>query len=99
MDESLIAPLLFSIESELQLATGGGSGFDETAWRNQMEEKIWEIQKTQWNNIARLTSLETSRDNDRTRHSSTPAWIFGTIAATVSIAGFLFNVYLAGLRP
>jgi hypothetical protein len=57
------------------------------------------MQKVQWNNVARITSLETSRDNDRTRHSSTPAWIFGTIAATVSVAGFLFNLYLAGLKP
>lgn len=79
--------------------SSGGGGFDENAWRNRIEAQLYELQKTQWNNIARLTSLETSRDNDRTRHSSTPAWIFGTIAATVSIAGFLFNLYLAGLKP
>jgi hypothetical protein len=81
------------------LSSGGGGGFDENAWRNRIEATLYELQKTQWNNVARITSLETSRDNDRTRHSSTPAWIFGTIAATVSIAGFLFNLYLAGLRP
>lgn len=76
-----------------------GGGFDENAWRNRIESQLLDLQKTQWNNVARITSLETSRDNDRTRHSSTPAWIFGTIAATVSIAGFLFNLYLAGLKP
>ena len=76
-----------------------GRGFDENAWRNQMEAKIWELQKTQWNNIARLTSLETSRDNERVRHSSTPAIVLGTISAFVALAGFLFNLYLAGLRP
>lgn len=81
------------------MSSGGGQGFDENAWRNRIETQLYELQKTQWNNIARLTSLETSRDNDRTRHSATPAWIFGTIAATVSIAGFLFNLFLAGLRP
>lgn len=80
------------------MSSGGGS-FDENAWRNRIEGQLYELQKTQWNNIARLTSLETSRDNDRTRHSSTPAWIFGTIATAVSIAGFLFNLYLAGLKP
>ena len=77
---------------------GGGNGSDDQRL-TRLEAQIWEMQKVQWNNVARITSLETSRDNDRTRHSSTPAWVFGTIAATVSIAGFLFNLYLAGLKP
>lgn len=81
------------------MSAGGGQGFDENAWRNRMEMKLYEIEKTQWNNVARITSLETSRDNDRTRHSSTPAWVFGIISAAVSIMGFLFNLYLAGLKP
>lgn len=81
------------------MTSGGGQGFDENAWRNRIEATLYELQKTQWNNIARITSLETSRDNDRTRHSSTPAWVFGIISAAVSIMAFLFNLYLSGMRP
>jgi hypothetical protein len=60
---------------------------------------LYELQKTQWNNIARLTSLETSRDNDRTRQSATPAIVVGAISGFVALASFFFNLYLAGLRP
>jgi hypothetical protein len=88
-----------ALEWSTKLSGEGRSSFEDSAWRNRIESQIFELQKTQWSNVARIASLETSRDNERTRHSSTPAWIFGTIAAAVSIASFLFNLYLSGVKP
>lgn len=65
----------------------------------RLEEIQWEQQREIAKHDSRISSLETSRDNERTRHSSTPAWVFGTISAAVSIAVLLFNLYLAGLKP
>ncbi len=64
-----------------------------------IESRVWKHEETLSDHGAKLASLETSRDNEKTRRSSTPAWIFGTISAAVSLAALLFNLYLAGLKP
>lgn len=52
-----------------------------------------------YNHEGRISSLEAWRDNVRTRHASTPTWIFGVIAAVVSGLTLLVNLWLAGVRP
>jgi hypothetical protein len=64
-----------------------------------VEDRVWRHEEVLSNHGARLASLETSRDNERARHSSTPAWIYGSISAFVGLATLLFTLYLAGVRP
>ena len=45
-----------------------------------------------------ISSLKAFRDNTIAKHSSAPAWLFGSISAAVSIAALLFNLYLAGIK-
>lgn len=80
------------------MTEGGRGGFDES-WRNRIEAKLYELERAQWTDSARIASLETTRDNEQTRRSSTPARVFAAISAAVAVASFLFNLYLAGLRP
>lgn len=65
----------------------------------RIEARQWEQQQEIAILNSKIASLETSRDNDRTRHSGTPAWIFGVLSVGIAAAGLLFNLYLAGLRP
>ncbi len=52
------------------------------------------------NHEGRIASLESSRDNDRARHASTPAWIFGVTAALVGLGSLLLNLLVQfGGRP
>lgn len=81
------------------MGTPSGNGNSDEQRIGRLEAQVWDIQKVQWNNVARITSLETSRDNERTRHASTPSWLFGAISAAVAIMALLFNLYLAGLKP
>lgn len=52
------------------------------------------------NHEGRISSLESSRDNDRARHASTPAWVFGVVAAAVGLGSLLLNLIVQfGGRP
>lgn len=64
-----------------------------------LEARSWTQQSEIAGLAGRVSSLETSRDNERARHSSTPAWVFGAISAAVAITALLFNLFLAGARP
>lgn len=65
----------------------------------RVEQRQWEQQQDIAKHDNRLSSLETARDNERTRHASTPAWVFGILSVAIAAAGLLLNLYLAGLRP
>lgn len=66
---------------------------------NRLEARLWEQQQNIARLDSRLSSLETSRDNEKTRHATTPAWVFGVLSVGIAAAGLIFNLYLAGLRP
>lgn len=65
----------------------------------RLEARQWEQQEQISRLESRMSSLETSRDNERTRHATTPAWLFGIISAGIGLVMLLLNLYLAGLRP
>lgn len=59
-----------------------------------------EVRAVQMNHEGRIASLESSRDNDRARHASAPAWIFGVVAAAVGLGSLLLNLLVQfGGRP
>jgi hypothetical protein len=64
-----------------------------------VEQRQWDLQQEISKIENRVSSLETTRDNARARVSTTPAWVFGTIAAIISVASFLLNLWMAGMRP
>lgn len=64
-----------------------------------IEQRQWEQQQDLADHGSRIASLETSRDNEKTRHASTPAWVLGLLSIAIAAAGLLLNLYLAGLRP
>lgn len=66
---------------------------------SRLEIRQWTQQEEISKLDSRVSSLETSRDNEKARHASTPAWVFGILSVGIAAAGLLFNLYLAGLRP
>ena len=56
------------------------------------EREIERLQDTDKDHERRITALEAFRDNERARHASTPTWLFGVIAAVVSIASLIINL-------
>lgn len=65
----------------------------------RLEARQWEQQEQIARLDSRMSSLETSRDNERTRHATTPAWLFGVLSVGLALVTLLLNLYLAGLRP
>jgi hypothetical protein len=47
---------------------------------------------------ATVSGLKAWRDNERVRHSNTPAWLFGTIAAVVSVGALVAQLWIASLQ-
>lgn len=65
----------------------------------QLDRRVGVVEQRIWEHEGRISSLESYRDNDRARHSSTPVWVFSSISAFVGVATLLFSLYLAGVRP
>ena len=64
------------------------------------ETEVAELRAIAMDHEGRIASLESFRDNERTRHASTPAWLFGAIAAFVSIVTLLLSLLTQiGGRP
>jgi hypothetical protein len=53
----------------------------------RIETRQWEQQQEIAILNSKIASLETSRDNERTRHASTPAWIFGVLSIGIALVG------------
>ncbi len=56
------------------------------------ERDLEQVRETLMRHEGRLSSLEAFRDNERTRHASTPAWVFGVISAAVALGSLLLNL-------
>lgn len=56
------------------------------------ETEMAELRAIAMNHEGRIASLESFRDNERAGHANTPAWLFGIIAAAVSIASLVINL-------
>lgn len=56
------------------------------------ENEFDSVRATLMNHEGRISSLESFRDNERARHASTPAWLFGVIAAAFGLGSLLLNL-------
>ena len=64
------------------------------------ERDLEQVREVLMQHEGRLAALEAHRDNERARHASTPAWLFGAIAAAVGLGSLLLNLLVQfGGRP
>ena len=56
------------------------------------ERDLEQVREILMHHEGRLAALEAHRDNERARHASTPAWLFGVISAAVALGSLLLNL-------
>lgn len=64
------------------------------------EHDIEPLRVVLMNHEGRIAKIESTLDNERARHASAPAWIFGVTAALVGLGSLLLNLLVQfGGRP